>query len=206
MRLVCERIASGAIFGQHGAVAQPGRAPAWHAGSRRVQIPPAPPIFIDMTRVGFTLGGFVAGEGSFVVTSKTNPRHLKNGQPRKRFVFSVHVAQRDRLLLEALRSFLGYGVVYDTPPQRPTWEPTSVFAIGSLKGHREATIPFAESFLLPSAKRSQFEKWRAEMTAYEEMIGNRIGLGPSPCSMPDCEKPVRGRGLCRSHYFQATGS
>ena len=72
-------------------------------------------------------------------------------------------------------------------------------------GHREATIAFAERYLLPSAKRDQFEQWRAEMDEYLQAHPSRWGLGPSRCSQPGCEKPVRGRGLCRAHYYRATG-
>src|SRR5581483_5297308 len=48
----------------------------------------------------FTLGGFVAGEGSFIITTRQPP--FVDGSPRLRFVFQVAVADRDRDLLEAL--------------------------------------------------------------------------------------------------------
>jgi hypothetical protein len=35
--------------------------------------------------------------------------------------------------------------------------PTVSFTINSIAAHRAATIPFAEQFLLPCAKRDQFE-------------------------------------------------
>ena len=31
------------------------------------------------------------------------------------------------------------------------------------------------------------------------------GKGLSTCSVEGCDRPVRGRGLCRRHYYRATG-
>ena len=148
------------------------------------------------------LGGFVAGEGCFC-TARLPP--FADGSPRRRFVFQVNVATRDLALLEQLRSFLGYGSITARPPGRPGHLPTSEFRVSSFRAHREATIPFAERYLIPCAKRDQFERWRAEMDEYLRAHPSRWGLGPSPCSVPGCGKPVRGRGLCRSHYYRATG-
>lgn len=149
------------------------------------------------------LGGFVAGEGSFIVTPKQPP--FADGTPRWRFVFSITVATRDRGLLEALHSFLGFGSMRDLPPAREGYQPESEFRVTSLLAHHAATIPFAETFLLPSAKRDQFESWREQMRVQELEHPNRYGKGPSTCTVPGCEKPVRGRMLCRSHYYRATG-
>jgi len=88
---------------------------------------------------------------------------------------------------------------------RRHWQPTSVLRIHSIWAHRSATIPFAEAYLLPCAKRRQFQEWRDRLFAYDLAHPNRYGKGPSPCSVPGCEKPVRGRMLCRSHYYRATG-
>jgi hypothetical protein len=153
--------------------------------------------------IGFTLGGFVAGEGSFIVTTRQPP--FKDGTPKRRFVFQVALATRDRPMLEALRAFLGFGCINDRLPARAHWQPESVFTIASQKAHRAATIPFADEFLLPSAKRTQFERWRSALVAYENERPTRYGKGRSPCSVPGCDKPVRGRMLCRSHYYRATG-
>jgi len=153
--------------------------------------------------VGFTLGGFVAGEGSFIATPKRPP--FQDGTERWRFVFSVTVATRDRPLLEALRAFLGFGSIRDVPPARAGYEPESSYRVASLRAHHAATIPFAERFVLPSAKRNQFDAWREKLYRQECEHPNRYGKGASPCSIPGCDKPVRGRMLCRSHYYRATG-
>jgi len=149
------------------------------------------------------LGGLVAGEGCFCITRKLPP--FADGSVRQLFRFQVTMADRDRALLQMLRDYLGYGSIYDTPPKRLNWQPTSTFSIGSLTAHHAATIPFAEQFLLPSAKRRQFEEWRDAMLAYEEVHPNPFGRGRAICSEPGCDKFVRGRGLCRSHYYRVTG-
>jgi hypothetical protein len=113
------------------------------------------------------------------------------------------MASRDRPLLEALRQFLGFGSIRDPAIRRAGWLPTSVFTINSFRGHRLATIPFADRFLLPSAKRTQFERWREALERYERE--HDIRPGRSTCSVEGCGGLVRGRGLCRAHYYRATG-
>lgn len=189
---------AGTLSDPIGPVAQSGRAPPWHGGG-----PGFKSRQVHLHREGFMLGGFVAGEGSFIVTRRLPP--FADGTPRLRFVFEVTVATRDRTLLHALRDFLEFGSITDRPPTKPGWQPTSTFHIGSMHGHRNATIPFAESFLLPCAKRSQFELWRTAFIAWEHDHPSRYGKGPSTCSEAGCEHPVRGRGLCRIHYYRATG-
>jgi hypothetical protein len=122
-----------------------------------------------------------------------------------KFVFSMTMARRDLQLLEALRRFLGFGSIQHYRRARRHWQPTSVLRIHSIWAQRNTTIPFAEAFLLPCVKRQQFEEWRDRLLAYDLAHPNRYGKGPSPCSVPGCEKPVRGRMLCRSHYYRATG-
>jgi hypothetical protein len=115
------------------------------------------------------------------------------------------MATRDSSLLEALREFLGVGSLNVQPARRKNWQPLAAFSVRSHRAHRARTIPFAEHFLLPGAKRRQFETWRDSLYEYEAMHPNRFGLGPSPCRIDGCTKPVRGRGLCRSHYYRETG-
>lgn len=151
--------------------------------------------------IGFTLGGIVAGEGCFTIAPKQPP--FANGASRLRFVFQVKMARRDRQLLLALRAYLGFGSVSDAEPRKAGWQPISTFTVASLKAHHAATIPFADRFILPCAKRTQFDRWRDAMIAYERDHPRKIGR--SICRIPGCEKPVRGRMLCRSHYYRETG-
>jgi hypothetical protein len=71
--------------------------------------------------------------------------------------------------------------------------------------HHRATIPFADAYLPPSAKRRQFEHWRSSLVVYERDRPTQWGRGPSTCSVDGCDGAVRGRGLCRHHYHRATG-
>jgi hypothetical protein len=144
----------------------------------------------------------VAGEGSFT-TQRLSP--YEDGSPRHKFTFCVQVACRDRHLLEAMQMFLGQGSLRDLLAKQEGWQPTSIFEIRSIRGHRRATIPFAERFLLPCAKRDQYRRWKADLDAYLERHPARWGEGPSTCSVEGCELPVRGRGVCRRHYYQLTG-
>jgi LAGLIDADG endonuclease len=192
------RFAAGTLDDFNGPVTQSGRVSPWHGErrgfkSRQVHSPWS----------SFTLGGFVSGEGCFFVTRKKPP--FKDGTERKRFVFQVAVAERDCAVLEELRSFLGFGSIRRAPPDKPHHQVQAIYCVASIRAHLTATIPFAEEFLLFGAKRRQFEKWREELLAWERDRPSRYGKGPSACSVEDCDKPVRGRGLCRSHYYRATG-
>ncbi len=151
----------------------------------------------------WSLAGFVAGEGSFMVT-KQQPG-FADGDPRLRFVFAVCVAERDRDLLERLQRRLGFGSICLQRSRRLRWQPTTTLTVNSRRAHRLSVIPFMDRHLLPSAKRDQFDQWVAAMDAYDSEHPTRWGMGPSTCRIDGCEKPVRGRGLCRSHYYRATG-
>ncbi len=153
---------------------------------------------------GSFLGGLVAGEGSFLVTRKLPP--FANGDPRLRFVFSVSMADRDRDLLVALQSFLGVGSVTALRPRNERWLAQTRYVANSIRSHRSAVIPFAERFLPRyTAKWTQFEQWRQALDSYEAMHPTRWGQGPSICSVEGCTRAVRGQGLCRHHYYDATG-
>ncbi len=151
----------------------------------------------------WSLAGFVAGDGYFSVTRKLPS--FADGDPRLRFVLGVHVARRDRPLLEALRTRLGVGSIKDAEPRRAHWQPTSTFTVNSLRAHHAAVIPFFTAFLIGGEKRHQFELWVQAMRAYERLHPTRYGKGPSTCKRPGCERPVRGQGVCRIHYYEITG-
>jgi hypothetical protein len=95
--------------------------------------------------IGFTLGGLVAGEGSFIITKRGT---FASGAPNVRFVFQVALATRDRGQLEALRRFLGYGSIYEQPSRRDGHQPMSVFTIAS----KRTALPLSPS---PSALSSR---------------------------------------------------
>ncbi|MCZ7526974.1 MAG: hypothetical protein M5U14_11670 [Acidimicrobiia bacterium] len=145
----------------------------------------------------------IAGEGSYHTVATSS--RFRDGSPRRRFVFQLAMAERDRPLLEALRGVLGFGSIHVQRPRRPHHQPVAVLTIASRRAHHAATIPFSERFLLPCAKRRQFERWRDALLAYERDLVARGLRGRSRCSAPGCDRPVRGRGLCRRHYYRATG-
>jgi len=145
----------------------------------------------------------VAGEGCFHVTRKLPPH--ADGDPRLRFLFRIAVASRDEPMLDALRSRLAAGSIRREAPRKAHWQPLSILTISSVRAHRSAVIPFMSTYLPPSAKRRQFERWVEALDAYEAVHPSRWGKGPSTCAVAGCERPVRGRGLCRSHYHDATG-
>lgn len=152
--------------------------------------------------VGDTLGGLVAGEGSFVITRKVKP--FANGSPRKRFVFQLSMAARDRPLLVATRNFLGFGSITDHPRRRPEWQPMSTLTISSIKGHRHSLIPFCDAYLpKESAKWRQYAAWKHDLDEWDALHPSERVKGT--CSEPDCDRPVRGRGVCRIHYYRLTG-
>jgi hypothetical protein len=128
----------------------------------------------------------------------------KDGSTRLRFVFGITMASRDLSLLEDARALLGFGSIHDSPRANRGWLPSSTLSISSRKAHVAATIPFMDEFLLaPTHKRVQFEQWKGALLAYE--LERPRKPGRSVCSEAGCTSLVRGRGLCRSHYYRATG-
>lgn len=154
------------------------------------------------TRLGYTLAGFIAGEGYFSVV-KTQRVH-RSGEPIQQFLFGVHVAEHDVSLVEGIKTALGGGSIRWTTPANDHWKPTVVYSLKSIRAHKTTTIPFMERYLLRCAKRRQFESWRDDMETYIERHNVRWA-GRSTCSEEGCDRFVRGRGLCRSHYYRETG-
>jgi hypothetical protein len=151
------------------------------------------------------LAGFVAGEGWFSSTDRGIPFRA-TGAPRRRFRFGVMVAARDLALLEMLRAVLGCGAIDVVERSAPAhWQPIVGFRVDGERDLLHHVVPFMERYLLPCAKRRQFEAWRDELTSYVEARPSQWRRGPSTCSVEGCERPVRGRGLCRSHYYRVTG-
>jgi len=153
---------------------------------------------------GHLLGGLVAGEGCFRRTERRE--RFTDGTPRVRFVFELSLAAVDRPLIEALHQLLGCaGSVRERAPRRPGWQPETCLTIASERSHLDHTIPFAERFLDDCHKRTQFEAWRDELLSYRHRRDVLRPPGRAHCRIVGCEDLVRGRGLCRRHYYEATG-
>ena len=154
---------------------------------------------------GFMLGGLVAGEGCYTRSLRRDP-FVRDGSPRYRFMFAVTMAERDRQIIELLKNVLACGSIYVGSPSKPHHQPTVSLQVTKEADLLGAVVPFSETFLLPvSAKRRQFDKWHESLLTYLRDRPSQYGRGPSRCSVEGCERPVRGRGLCRSHYHQLTG-
>lgn len=208
MCVVCERVdqesqeAAAIVGSSYGAVAQ---LVARLRGTQKV----ASSILVSSTtghspapmERGFFFGGLVAGEGSFIVTRGAG---RADGSRSLRFVFQVSMATRDRPLLTELRSLLGFGSITDYERRKAEWQPMSALTVSSRKAHVAATIPFMDAFLLaPTHKRLQYDQWKGALLAYDDERPRKRGR--STCSEDGCTGYVRGRGLCRSHYYRATG-
>ena len=167
-------------------------------------IPASSTRALDLREVaGYFLGGFVAGEGCFTSTAIQPP--YRDGSERRRFVFTVSVADRDLDVLLALQEMVGGGSLHRRP-SRNGWLPTATFSVSSNRMHLETTIPFADRYLLPSSKRMQYLAWRADLSAHLARHPTRWGRGRAQCTIEGCLDPVRARGLCRRHYYAATGN
>ena len=189
-----------------GPVAQLGSAAPWHGEgrgfkSRQVHVLPGWPGVFDS--LGHLLGGIVAGEGCFRSTERRE--RFSDGTARVRFVFEMSMTIGDRPILEALQAVLGAGSIQDRGSRRPGWRPECRLTIASESAHLRSTIPFGEEYLASCEKRRQFEAWRDALYAYRARRPTRFGAGPSSCSVEGCDGVVRGRGLCRHHYYEATG-
>src|SRR5690349_20054436 len=148
--------------------------------------------------------GLVAGEGCFTFSRASRAPRV-DGSVRLRFVFELTMASRDRGIVEALRSQLEVGSIRVVTRSTARYLEQVRYNISSRRAHFAATIPFMEHYLLPSAKRVQYEQWRDALFEHDQLHPSKWRKGPSVCSEPGCGKPVRGRSLCRSHYYRATG-
>jgi hypothetical protein len=203
--VVCEQVdqeAAAIVASPYGAVAQlVARLRGTQKVASSILVSSTEESCLARTERGFFLGGLVAGEGSFVVTRGAR---RTDGSRALRFVFQLSMASRDRHLLEDLRALLAFGSITNYARRKPNWEPMSTLTVNSRKAHVAATIPFMDAFLLaPTRKRVQYEQWKGALLAYE--LERPRKTGRSTCSEPGCEGLVRGRGLCRSHYYRATG-
>jgi len=129
---------------------------------------------------------------------------LRDGTATVRFVFEMTMTSADRPILVALRDRLGHGSIQDRPPRRAGWAATSSLQVTSRRAHLASTVPFMKQRLPPfTAKRRQFDLWLDALMSYESLRPRRTR--PSICRVAGCERTVRGRGLCRRHYYRATG-
>jgi hypothetical protein len=130
----------------------------------------------------------VAGEGTFTGTNR-------------KYTFAVALGEVDAASCELLHSFFGVGHVYHYPRRKPHYDDEVVFQVRKTAHLVRVIIPFMDEHLPPSFKREQFAAWRADVIDHWEYGIKRR----RQCSMDGCERPQRGRGLCRTHYYRVYG-
>ena len=96
--------------------------------------------------------GFVDGEGCFYVGVNPHPEMSAGYQVLPEFTVVQH--ERDVLLLHALKSFFGCGVVRRNREDRMAYRVRSIKHLGSI------IIPFFEKHQLKSKKNIDFKKFR----------------------------------------------
>jgi hypothetical protein len=136
------------------------------------------------------IGGFVAGEGSFVVT----------GLPPT-FTFAVGVSAADAALCERMQQFFGCGTLVRFPKRKPHYHDEVRYQVRSLPDLVGVIVPFMDDHLPASYKRTQYEVWRAALLDYWETEAKRR----RPCVIPGCSETARALGRCRRHYYMLTG-
>jgi hypothetical protein len=136
------------------------------------------------------IGGFVAGEGTFVC-SGTPPR----------FTFAVGLGATDTATCLRLRSYFACGNVFSYARRKPHYDDECTFSIQSIRDHLRVTIPFMDAHLPVSYKREQYRAWRDRLIEYWEHDAKRV----RPCTVDGCDEPRRAHGLCRHHLYAARG-
>jgi hypothetical protein len=147
-------------------------------------VPPATEYIADF------IGGFVAAEGSFVVS----------GQPSK-FAFSVGLGATDSATCHSLQAFFGCGGIFTYARRKLHYDDECTFVIQSLRDHLAVTIPFMDVHLPVSYKREQYLVWRERLLEYWEHDAKRV----RECTVAGCTAPRRARGLCRPHLYAVHG-
>jgi hypothetical protein len=142
------------------------------------------------TDIGAFVAGFVAAEGTFVVS----------GEPPK-FTFAVGLGALDGATSVGIQNYLGAGSLVRSPRRRAHYDDEVTFAIQSLRDHVAVTVPFMDEHLPESHKREQYVVWRERLLDYWEHRAKRV----RPCSVAGCDTPRRAHGLCRRHLYVARG-
>ena len=130
----------------------------------------------------------MAGEGTFTGT-------------KRKHTFAVTLGEVDAGSCELLRSFFGVGYVYHYPRRQPHYDDEVAFQVCKTADLVNVIIPFMDEHLPASYKREQYTEWRAKVINFWEHDMKRR----RPCTVDDCERPQRGRGVCRIHYYALYG-
>lgn len=138
------------------------------------------------------IGGFVAAEGCFRVTSLTT---------RRRFTFQVGLGAADASTCESMRELFGVGRLVPYARRRPHYDDEVAFVVSRLRDLVEVIVPFMDEHLPASHKREQYLEWRQELLSYWEHQARRRPA----CRVDGCDAPTLAHGLCRPHLWTETG-
>ncbi len=111
-----------------------------------------------MFNVNSFIAGFIAGEGCFYFTMKSE-RYCY-------FVFVVEVHERDLKVLHLIKETLGGGYVRQYPSRPHIARYNMVIGIKNYKG----IIQFFDTYLPISYKKTQYEVWKSKLISE---MGNR---------------------------------
>jgi hypothetical protein len=136
------------------------------------------------------VGGFVAGEGSFVVS----------GSPPT-FTFGVGVSAADAALCTRMQQFFGCGTLVGFGRRKAHYDDEVRYQVRRLRDLVDVVVPFMDDHLPRSYKRTQYDAWRAALLDYWETKAKRRRR----CQVPGCSEPARALSRCRHHYYELTG-
>ncbi|HLE29913.1 MAG TPA: LAGLIDADG family homing endonuclease [Anaerolineales bacterium] len=113
--------------------------------------------------LNYFIAGFVAGEGSFFVTTSTTTTW-----PQVTCAFSIKIRADDREMLEIIRRALKFsGAIHYLPSRRYQYSWNSIKRHDAvmliIRDHDELmsyVIPFFDRYLLHSQKRRNYEIWK----------------------------------------------
>lgn len=137
------------------------------------------------------LGGFVAAEGTFVVS----------GNPPS-FTFAVALGATDRGSCALARWLFETGKIDAYERRRGHFDDEIRFQVRKLRDLVEVVVPFMDEHLPPSHKREQYLAWREQLLDYWENRARRRRT----CTVEGCDRPQRAKGVCRRHYYVRFGS
>jgi hypothetical protein len=103
-------------------------------------------------------------------------------------------------MCEILRDFFEAGHITTSRRRKPHSDDEVTFAVQSLAELVEVIVPFMDEHLPASYKRQQYLEWRNELLDYVEHRARR--RGHPPCTIGECNHPVRAHGLCRHHLWE----
>jgi hypothetical protein len=106
------------------------------------------------------VGGFVAAEGTFFVTRRT--------ERLKVFTFAVGLGATDAETCELLHTFFGCGSIVRSARRQAHYDDEVRFQVRRRADLVTRVVPFMDEHLPPSYKRTQYAVWRSELIAYHE--------------------------------------